>query len=106
MAGIPFINYIVDHPLDHIYDMKNVPKEYYVICMDREYVEFIKSYLHEVKDAFFLPLGGIQNKNSIGPVDREYDVVFTGTLFDISEIEKNILALPPNIQGLIIDAID
>ncbi len=105
IAGIPFINYIVDHPLDHIFAMKNVPKDYYVVCMDREHVEFVKTYLKDVKDAFFLPLGGLYEERK-NKEDRIYDVVFTASLFEIGEIERNIFSLPSAIQGIVLDTID
>ena len=104
MAGFPYINYIVDHPLDHFFSLTNVPKEYYVICMDREHVDFIKSVIPEVKDAFFLPLGGVIDESGIK--EKKYDVVFTASLLDRNVIEQKILEMSGTLQKITLDTID
>ena len=109
IMDIPFIDYIVDHPLGHHVALRNGPQKYYVICMDRDHLCFISKYFPLVKKAYFLPLGGLEQptyNDDINFSDRRYDVVFTGTHESLVEIEDIIRGYTPGIRNLVISHIE
>lgn len=76
--GGPKYNFIFDHPIWMQEQLRCVPKRYYALTHDRNYVAFIKKYDAAVKDVYLLPPGG---RESVWTDDdkRMYDVVFLGT---------------------------
>ena len=78
--GIPFYNYIVDHPMDHFGALQSNCENYHVICMDRDHVDLIRDYFPNIRSAHFLPLGAVPVKSDkrLAVREREYDIVFTG----------------------------
>ena len=110
--GIPFINYIVDHPVQHRNAMTEHGDNYYVICIDKNHREYIKKYYPKIKEAYFVPLGGInfgdigETDNENGFYNREIDFLFTGTYLPLSLIEKKISEYPQSVKKLIFSHID
>lgn len=113
--GVPFINYIVDHPLQHHKALSEHGYNYYVICIDTFHKEFIRKYYPLIKDhIWFLPHGGIKDVYSDGDIDFSYDgfkarnidILFTGTYLSLSSIESNINEYPATVRKLIVDHID
>ncbi|MDC7293602.1 hypothetical protein NXH67_08745 [Butyrivibrio sp. DSM 10294] len=103
---IPFFNYIVDHPQMHSIYLFSECSNYYCLCLDRDHVDYAKRFYKDVKDAFFLPLGGSDSDEE--KVDdsfeefehREFDVVFTGSYVDRDELDGKILALPEAVRNI------
>lgn len=52
LLNVPFINWIIDHPIDHHAMLIAPIKNYYVICLDRDHVSFVKRCYPEI-------LGGV-----------------------------------------------
>lgn len=77
---IPFYNWIVDHPLGISEYFNTSCRNYNVLCMDRQHVEFVKRYRPEIKSVSFLPLGGMgaDRNRIISLKERKYDVAFPG----------------------------
>ena len=104
--NIPFFNYIVDHPQMHSIFLFSECREYYCLCLDRDHVDYVKHFYKDVKDAFFLPVGG--NGSDEKKVDesldsfghRDFDVVFTGSYVDRNELDNKILALPVAVRNI------
>nr|MCR4642882.1 hypothetical protein [Lachnospiraceae bacterium] len=57
--GIPFYNYLLDHPLEHDPDVAMGPADYRIICLDRDHVDYVYKYYPNVKKCYFLPLPGV-----------------------------------------------
>lgn len=77
----PKFNYWTDHPAYYYQYINDVPKDFYVLTLDRNYVQYINKFFKGIT-AFFLPPGGI-NDGVVSPYEkRKYDVSFLGTYMD------------------------
>lgn len=105
---IPFFNYIVDHPVDHQVGLKSSVKNYYVICLDRKHVKYIKKYYPNVRKVFFLPLPGAEAEKTeqIPYSEREYELIFTGAHIRLKDLEDKILQYSPAIRHLVTSHIE
>ena len=74
----PFFNYILDHPLFHHDSLKFNLKNYHVICIDIDHVNYIKKYYPHIRSVSFLPLAGSSSDDI--PFDkRSIPLLFSGT---------------------------
>ena len=104
---IPFINWIVDHPLEHYSDLSCTSKNYNVICVDQNHREFVNRYFPDVKSAFFLPLGGLGDIDTVSEgydsfSEREFDVVLTAGLMEPTEIKRSFLSMPQDFREIVL----
>jgi len=103
LLHIPFVNWIVDHPLEHVSDLISTTANYNVICVDQNHELFIKKHFPSIRKSYFLPLGGLMDDNS-KDIDfssfkkREYDIVLAAGLMEPDEIKKQLLSLPDDIK--------
>lgn len=112
--NVPFVNYIVDHPLQHNTALSDHCKNYVVICVDKTHVDFVEKYYPDIREkAFFLPLGCVEGRNSNSDIDtidnfrdRNIDILFTGTYLPLSSIENKINEYPPAVRRLIVRHIE
>lgn len=112
--NIPFINYIVDHPLQHNKDLSEHGENYYVICIDKNHVDYINNYYPKIRNkAFFVPLGGLENEGfSIDGYSepdfkkRSIDLLFTGSFLPLRSLEEKINEYPQAVRRLIIRHIE
>lgn len=66
-----------DHPAFFDEMFKNISNDYYILCQDRFYADYLKKYCHVENALQFPPAGldaGFKDNN-----DREYNIVFIGT---------------------------
>ncbi len=108
---IPFFNWIVDHPCEHVVDLESDVSRYHVICIDRDHVDFIKKYFYNIQDAHFIPLGGyeagIEELTEEDFFDREFDIIYTAGNYPLElQIKKIKDLLPDNLQKVSFDMID
>lgn len=108
---VPFFNWLVDHPCDHVTDVESGPDDYHVICIDRDHVDFVNKYFDNIAGSHFIPLGGWEmNVPMINKEDfsnREYDFIYTAGTFPLENIiDKIRTMLPDNIQKVALDMID
>ena len=107
--NVPFYNWLLDHPCEHAEDILSDVKNYHVICLDRDHVNFVRRYFPNVKGAHFIPLGGYcQNfEHSFESfTGRKHDVVFTGSVFSLEELGSIISALPSQTRRVAVDMIE
>ncbi len=111
--GIPFFNYIVDHPLSHSKAMLEHGRDYCVICVDGKHVDYIRKYYSGIKDVFFLPVGCDESIYNAGAEqvfeeyeNRDIDILFTGTYIPLSSVESRIKEYPVHVKNLIVKHIE
>ena len=103
--GIPFYNWIVDHPLEHSENLDCGCKDYHLICIDRNHAKFVKKYYPDIKSVDFLPIAGV-GEPSEPPEEyerfssRRYDVVLTAGLVDPYQIKENFKDFPERIKSI------
>ncbi len=105
----PFFNWIVDHPCNAVPDIESDLKNYHVICIDRDHQSFLNKYFPKLSGAHFIPLGGIEKKESQQYMDicnREYDVAFIGSYFPLDNIGEEIGNLPDPLKNSAIEMIE
>ncbi len=95
----PKFNYLTDHPFVLREIMKNAPKDYYILTLDKDYATFVERFYPGV-GAFFLPLGGERRDEIKEFYDRVYDVTFVGTYRDW---RKEIPATDDEVTAALID---
>jgi len=107
VLNIPFINWIVDHPLEHCSDLDSSSLNYNIICIDDNHRKFIERYYPRVRNAFFLPLGGLGDRSI--PVEefedfekRKYPIVLSAGLLEPDSVKSQLLTLPEDIREIAI----
>ena len=106
---VPFCNWILDHPCEHAEDILSNVKNYHVICLDRDHVNFVRRYFPNIAGAHFLPLGASgQNFDPSFEAfsNRKYDIVFTGSIFSLGELGNMIAGLPSTGKQVAVDMIE
>ncbi len=109
--GIPMINYIVDHPLEHSGGLESTCKNYHVICLDKYHAEFIRKFYGSIKSVHVLPLTGVGKINT--PVEdydtfcaRKHNLMVTMGLFDINKLIDQMKQLPEEVRQIAYDWTD
>lgn len=77
--GIPFFNYLVDHPLYHHIGIKRGFAGYKVICIDVCHQSYIKKYYPHIENAFYLPLGAMKAAMERSLSQKRRELLFLGT---------------------------
>lgn len=83
----PKFNYWTDYPAFYYRYVQKVPKDYYILTQDRNYVNFINRYYKNLK-AFFLPPGGRKVDEIIPFNERKYDLSFAGSFLNWEDCVK------------------
>lgn len=109
--GIPFFNWIVDHPCEHTENLISELKNYHVICLDRDHVDYVKRVFPNVAGAHFIPLGGQKADGSVdfsleAFLKRQYKITFTGSLGDIEKTGDLIRSLPSEYNKAAVSTIE
>lgn len=77
--GIPIVNFIVDHPQVH-HDGLRIPlKNYYVVCLDDNHVDYIKKYYPHIKGVIRGYLSSKAEEKLPDYSKRSMGVLFTGS---------------------------
>ncbi len=84
----PKFNYWTDYPAFYYRYVQRVPKDYYILTQDRNYVNFINRYFPNVR-AFFLPPGGRKSTENIPFRERKYDISFAGSFLNWEDCLKS-----------------
>lgn len=76
---IPFIGWLVDHPIFHHLRLLEWGQKDYAICIDGSHKALIEKYYRNVEGTYFIPHAGIEGKKKIPFSERTIDVLFSGT---------------------------
>ena len=109
VLGIPFFDRLLDPP--YLLSLNAKCRNFYVLNVDKDHVEFTKENFPDVKDSFFLPHSAYfpdKTEESFEEFcNREYPVVFTGSLLGIDNmIEKYINKIPAEYRPLTLEIIE
>lgn len=81
----PKFNILLDHPFWLKKQLKQVPKEYYVLTHDRNYQKFVNQYYPRVTECYILPPAGGEQEAMDRISERPYSICFIGTYGDYRE---------------------
>lgn len=99
--GVPFFNYLVDHPMYHHLALCTEIPDYYVFCVDPFHAAYIQKYYPHIKDAFYLPLGAMEQTgswNRISFQEKKYPFLFIGTYYSLDEAKRQMEGLNTSLQ--------
>lgn len=80
--GVPFFNYLVDHPLYHHVGLKKGFPGYSVICIDICHKKYIEEYYPQIEQVFYLPLGAMKADGERSLGQKRLELLFLGTYED------------------------
>ena len=92
--GIPFFNYLVDHPFYHHIGIKKGFRGYSVICIDVCHQKYIQEYYPQIGHAYYLPLGATRASVERGLGQKRLELLFLGTYEPESELYEQLLEYP------------
>ena len=75
----PKFQFWFDYPLHSGKVLRNLPREYYVLCQDANYTALIKECYHTLNAIQFPPAGKVPKS---GGQEQIYDIVFMGSYFE------------------------
>ncbi|MCR4842114.1 MAG: hypothetical protein K5840_02505 [Eubacterium sp.] len=78
----PFYDYILDHPMFHHDMLKHELRNFHVICIDEDHVDYIKEWYPHIRSVTMLPLPGTKADEIIPFQKRSIPILFTGTYTD------------------------
>lgn len=80
----PKLQFWLDNPIFYARQFSEFPKEYYILCQDADYAEFIKEQYH-LKNALQFPPGGHLCRWTWQD-ERPYDIVFVGSFIPEEDV--------------------
>lgn len=100
--GVPFVSYIVDHPLYHHGRLTTHLRNHHVICVNQGFADYVAEYYKRIRSVNVLMQAGIapEHEEILPLSERIYDVVFMGTYRNEKEIEKQIEQSDPTVRDV------
>ncbi len=108
---IPFLEMLLDHPMDHIGYILNSGNDFHLTYCDRDHRAFIEDYCPRVKSCHFVEeVGGLEPEDTSFTMDdfisRPFNGVFIGNHMDLAEGDTYLMSLPFNLRMIAADMID
>lgn len=98
----PVWSFLVDHPYYLNDRIVTKAKNHFVSCVDLNHVDYIEKLYPNIVTPCFVPHGGETYKGSYIPYDdREYEVIFMGTLKSEKAYFDTVSKMPMDVQNLI-----
>lgn len=95
----PFYNILLDHPLYHHDLLKQMLRNYHVLCLDHNHVHYAKTCYPHLKSVSFFPMTGSIAVPSVPFEKREIPFLFTGSYTPPSRITDVIDTLPAFLKN-------
>ena len=86
---VPFVDYIVDHPVHQAHVLGERLENFNVICLDKEHCDYIKKGYPYIKNTMAMPLAAttFMEKENIFDNERKIDILFPATYTPVSYFE-------------------
>lgn len=98
---VPFVSYIVDHPLYHHARLSTHLRRHHVICVNQGFAAYVKTYYPRICSVEVLMQGGLAPKEEPKQLSqRAYGVVFMGTYRNEKTIEQQICQSDPTVRDV------
>ena len=89
-SDIPYIGWLVDHPIIHHPRLIEWGKKDYAICIDESHKELIDKYYRNVEGTYFIPHAGIEGTQKKTFSERRIDVLFSGSYTSSDDYLKQL----------------
>lgn len=83
--GAPVFQICLDFPVYIMDTMSAWLQKYYVLCLDKYYINVIKECMPHITNAYFFPMAGKSKKRKIAWEERVHDLVFIGSYANYRE---------------------
>ncbi|MBO5373067.1 MAG: glycosyltransferase family 1 protein [Lachnospiraceae bacterium] len=102
----PFYDVILDHPLYHHDMLKQTPKNFHVLCLDKNHKSYIEEHYPHISSVHVWAMTGedICPTNSAYP-SKNIEILFSGSYTDFRQAEESISNIPSFIGDLTKDLI-
>lgn len=102
----PYLGWIFDHPNEHLGRLEKVHgKEFHLGVIDRKHEFYIKKYMENIKNTFFLPHGGFDMQSAnLSYADREIEIFCPGTVGEEMNVEE-VVKLYGNVVKTIYEGV-
>lgn len=98
---VPFVSYIVDHPLYHHKRLSTHLRRHHVICVNPGFAAYVKMYYPRICSVEVLMQGGLAPKKEPQQLARRaYGVVFMGTYRNEKKLEQQICQSDPTVRDV------
>lgn len=97
--NVPFVIWLVDHPVYLIDRIREPIKQKIIVCIDESHCDYIENNIEDEIIVTFIPhaaTAGFLSENE----ERRYDVVFAGHIKSEEVILNEFYALPEQIRGI------
>lgn len=102
---VPFVDYIVDHPIHQAHVLDRKLRNFNVICLDENHCKYIKKYYSNINNTIAIPLAAtfsarvnsdvneeLNYKRAFIPMkDRKIDILFPATYTPLSYYEEILI---------------
>jgi len=89
--NIPFVAFMVDHPMYHISRLNSNISKMIITCVDKSHIDYIQGIMNLDKTLAFIPHAGIPKRLSLDTKpaeDRSIDILFCGSFENPNEIRR------------------
>lgn len=94
-----YVTVIYDNPVVHTERLQSLGKDSVVFSCDAIYADYIREHYPAIGRVGFLPLSGDAAGKRIPYEDRKYDILFTGSYFDVNKAYDTLCKLPESIRA-------
>ncbi|VBB05510.1 glycosyl transferases group 1 [Lucifera butyrica] len=105
---VPFVSVLVDHPVHHWERLHCGLQSMLLGAVDKGGIEFINTFVPEIKNLYFLPQGAIVSPDPVRilkPAERKIQVFMPGTYYSVNDVYAEIKAIPSEDARNLLDAI-
>jgi hypothetical protein len=103
----PFFNYLLDHPLYYHDCLLPEIKNYFVLCIDKDHVDYIREFYPHIQGVTFLPLAAMRTTDDcIDYEQRPISLLFTGTYTSPHYLDYLISGASSEFQSVVFSLID
>ena len=99
--GVPFYQFIIDHPLFHHPSLMIPLKNAHAIGIDKTYVSYMKKYYPHLKSVDYITMPGTKGDFPIDFKNKKKEILFTGTYESTSEQMAEINNRPEPYRSML-----
>ncbi|MFC4599643.1 glycosyltransferase family protein [Cohnella hongkongensis] len=106
-GGFPFFAYLVDHPLYNMERLNASVHHLIVSCVDESHTQYLAKFHPKKYTRAFIPHGASANDEAVKPLsEREYSVIWTGTLADPEGYRRKWTQYDPHLSQLLDETVE
>ncbi len=101
-----YCTWIFDHPIHHMERLQQGDENTFVLCCDRNNVNYVRRFFPNITHVDFVPLSGSCVEDIVPYRQRTIDLVFTGSNLMAEDAMKSIQEQPGPIKDIALEMVD